>query len=690
MTALGMIAKNTNSKSRDKYFRLMTFIEVASILVYGFVFLFLFEDSEELVIDRVLTLFIGLLAFSGTFLEIEKKAIKLLSFISFYAFTFQIILANFLNDFDIYHFTSLLIAVQAISVGFGRSQTATKYLVITFLAFSGTILFSANLGYIDKIVLTGSIGILSIILHVVIKIKDNFEQKLKFKEEFLRTLVTKTEEAIVITDFEGDIFETNTVALYMFGYKPDELEGRNFSLLRKFRLTIEEDETGVNQLLENKFWNDEISLVKKDKSEFDAFVSISFIKKQGQEFLVYKVSDITMRKAAERELVKAKEQAEAAAVAKSSFLATMSHEIRTPMNGVIGMTNILGDTDLNDDQLHYINTIKKSSQNLLTIINEVLDFSKAESGKMIAELIPLNLNDLITEVPDLMGPIAEEKHVTLTGLIESETPPNIISDPTRIKQILVNLVSNALKFTESGKVHINVRARAREKDDIFLEFRVSDTGIGIPEEKLAYVFDSFTQSDSSTTRKYGGTGLGLAICQKLVKLLEGNIWVKSKLGEGSTFTFTIKSIIHNAVGFKQEVSESGIQDSELLLGMQILLAEDNPINQEVASLILRGLGGQITIANNGLEALEQCKKVDYDLIFMDVQMPEMDGLEATRQIISQPSSCGTPYIIAMTANAFDEDKRMCLEAGMEDFISKPIMIDKLKAAISTFRQKVHS
>lgn len=688
MKALGMIAKDNKSRDGVEYYRLMTFVEILSILLYGFVFLFLLEGSQELVVDRVLTLFIAALAFASSFLDIDKKIIRSLSLISFYAFTAQVILNNSLNAYSTYHLISLLIAFQAVSISCGHIKIARNYLV-----FFGTIgiigvVFQGEMDFTNKFLLCGSMTSLNILLFIVIYAKDTFEQKLKFKEEFLRTLVSKTEEGILITNFEGDILETNAVALNMFGYRAEEIENKNFSALRESHLTPEEDKKGVNQILENKFWNDEITLVKQDKSEFDAFVSISLIKNNGQEFLVYRVSDITMRKISERELVNAKDLAEQAALAKSSFLATISHEIRTPMNGVIGMANALNNMELNKHQKRYVNTIQRSSKNLLTIINEVLDFSKAESGKMTLELIPCSLKEVIEDVLDLMSRSASEKNVTLTSKIDANTPLDLITDPTKIKQILTNLVSNALKFTNKGGVHIDVRARAKEKRTFYLEFKVTDSGIGIPEEKLSNVFESFTQSDSSTTRKFGGTGLGLSICQKLVNLMGGNIWAKSEEGKGSTFIFSIKASEYLKEGDSAPIVISEINDEELLMGYKILLAEDNRINQEVALLILKGLGGTADIAENGKETLEACRQKDYDIIFMDIQMPEMDGLEATKIILSNESSFGRPYIIAMTASAFKEDMKICLDSGMKDFISKPIMMDRLRSAIAKFRELV--
>jgi len=590
------------------------------------------------------------------------------------------------NDFDFFYLINMVLTIQAIGVALGRAKKVIRYGIFTCSALGLGVAMNKDLVLTHKLTYTVICITPAVLVYIIVRVKERFEKSLRFKEEFLRTLVTKTEEAIILADFEGDIFEVNTVALYMFGYTAEELEGNNFSLLRQDVLTEENDKKGVKLLLENKFWNEEILLKKNDKSVFDAYVSVSYIKKQDEEYLVYRVSDISMRKNAEKQLIKAKEEAESAAVAKTSFLATMSHEIRTPMNGVIGMTNILGKTPLDSEQARYVETIKKSSSNLLSIINEVLDFSKAESGKMTLERIPLNIKGQLTEVMDLMSSMADQKGLSLTAKIETDTPEIVISDPTKVKQVLTNLISNSLKFTSQGGVSITIKKRAEEKQDVFLEFKIQDTGIGIKAENQAKVFETFTQSDSSTTRKFGGTGLGLAICKKLVGLMGGNIWVDSKPGVGSTFYFTIKAEKFNNT-FKETTENETHDESTLMSGIRILLAEDNAVNQEVASLIFKGMGGSVEVASNGLEAIEMCKKASYDLIFMDVQMPEMDGIQATKEIKSDKLAYGNPYIIAMTANAFEEDRKNCFEAGMHDFISKPIMMDSLKKAVLKFKTR---
>ena len=417
--------------------------------------------------------------------------------------------------------------------------------------------------------------------------------------------------------------------------------------------------------------------------------------------LIWCFRDITAKKDADRrqmqlmeDLRQAKEEAEEAVRTKAAFLAMMSHEIRTPINGVIGMTQLLAGTELNAEQNKFVRTIQVSGEMLLSVINDILDFSKIESGKLELENAPLDVKALVRDIYDVQLSKAKEKGLKFEVMMQPQVPPFIIGDVTRLRQILLNLVSNALKFTDAGSVRIGVRLASDQvptADRHFqLLFSVTDTGIGISTEQMPRLFQPFSQATVSTSRKYGGTGLGLVICKNLVETMGGKIQVESKANQGSTFSFTVMTQI------AKEQPSYTLQDAmnknvtgNIRLGdripLKILIAEDNLINQELAMAMLIKIGYQPDVVDNGLAVLEALQVNHYDLLLLDVQMPEMDGLETATYLVNHWDELQTGYerptIIAMTASAMQGDREMCLRAGMDDYISKPIMMDSLQRTI---------
>ncbi|MFY9224048.1 MAG: ATP-binding protein [Blastocatellia bacterium] len=374
---------------------------------------------------------------------------------------------------------------------------------------------------------------------------------------------------------------------------------------------------------------------------------------------------------------------------KSQFLANMSHEIRTPLNGIIAISQLLISSSLNKEQEELIEIVRTSGNNLLVIINEILDFSKIEAGKLELEFIGCDVREIIQQSIQLLALQAKDKGLKLDYSINKDTRTFLISDVTRLQQILVNLISNAVKFTNKGEVSISL-SNTKKTDKIYeFHFQVKDTGIGIAPKQINKLFQPFSQVDASTTRKYGGTGLGLVISKRLSELLGGKMWVESTLGKGSTFHFTIMAEVVNDDEIQkiQSIRNKNLNIDSIVkdFPLEILVAEDNLINQQIALKVLKKIGYQADIASNGLEVLNKLEQKQYDLILMDVQMPEMDGLEATRQICKLYSKEKRPRIIAVTAGAMEANRQQCLEAGMDGFSTKPIDIVKLNQILSQYQ-----
>jgi len=496
-----------------------------------------------------------------------------------------------------------------------------------------------------------------------------------YENTALRQAITDAAlDAIVIIDAEGIIREFNPNAEQLFGYSKNEAVGLPIAktiIPERYR---DAHEAGMQRYLSDGSERVigkrvEIEAIKRDGSEFPIELTVLPVKAGGRLLFTANIRDITERRQAEDQLKHAKEAAEAASKAKSEFLAAMSHEIRTPLNGVLGVLTLISDTNLDDEQQRLLKTAYASGQNLFTLISDVLDLSKIEAGRMEHEFVDFNPVTIAREAVDLANTTAAEKAIDLRLDVQDEIP-SVRSDQAQIRQILTNLVANAVKFTSKGFVCVNVKS-----SDGRLRYEVVDTGIGIATDDQGKLFQKFSQVDPSSRRRYGGTGLGLAICRELVQRLDGEIGVQSNEGEGSVFWFEVP--VAKATEEIEDVPIGLDVSPQIKIDARILLAEDSQTNALVATGFLKAVGAKVDVATNGLEVLEAAANHKYDIIVMDVSMPEMDGIEATEALRARPGWTQSVPIVALTANASQEDKQACLAVGMTDFLTKPIERSKL-------------
>lgn len=495
------------------------------------------------------------------------------------------------------------------------------------------------------------------------------EQSLRIKAAAIESAMS----ALVLADQSGRLTYANPAFMRLWGYDyPSEILGRN---PEDFMWSPEQLRLGLCSLRDNCNLVREFGAIRKDGTRFDVVMSVSQVKNERGESLGMQASftDITQRKQMELALVNAKNEAELANSSKSIFLANMSHELRTPMNGIIGFAGLLKDAELPDDLAEYVRIIHASAKTLLNIINDILDVSKIESGNMVLENKPFYLDACIRDSLDVIRIPAEQKNIALLTEIAPGTPLLITGDEARLLQVLTNLLSNAVKFTEAGEISVVAHAVDLNAGYAQLVFAVKDTGIGIAPEQLEIILKPFQQADPSYTRKYGGTGLGLAISKELCERMGGKLSVQSEPGKGSVFTFTIlvKTIQEGGTAYDPSAVVDKVK-TKRRMPLRILVAEDDSTNQLVIQSILQKYGYSCDLVPNGAQAVDAVQQKPYDVVFMDIQMPELDGIQATRQIYDLGIKNRAGTIIGLTAHALQEDRRACLNAGMDDYLCKPV------------------
>lgn len=573
--------------------------------------------------------------------------------------------------------------------------TTRQHPVYDFGSQAGTLYMALSLR--GLLVETALVGLGGLVLGLIvffplrtlpIRSLRSLTEALTHSEKAYRQLVELSPDGIYINQDEKIVY-INATGIRLFGaHTAADLLGTSFwdrlhpdshDLVRQRLREIQATQTAVALVEEN--------YVRLDGSVFPVDVAAAPFVYQGRPALQVVFHDLTERKRVEGALAYARDAAEAANRAKSRFLANMSHEIRTPMNGVLGMAQLLTrQANLTKQQRHYLEVLQESGETLLRIIDEILDFSKIESGKLVLAEVEFDLRQQVGDALRLLIPQSQHKGLILFWQVAANVPGRFYGDPDRLRQILCNLVDNAIKFTRHGEIQVNVsvagieKAASRRGDRVRLLFRVRDSGIGIPDTAHAYLFQPFMQADDSASRSYGGTGLGLIIAKQIVELMGGEIGYENVPGGGAIFWFTVRLASAFATAELGAVNQSG--EREPLTG-HVLLVEDNLVNALVAQAMLQSFGLEVSVAANGKEALAVWETRPFDAVLMDCQMPEMDGFEATRRIREREAATSNPSvmppipIIALTANAFAEDRAQCLAVGMDDFLAKPFSRDDL-------------
>lgn len=515
----------------------------------------------------------------------------------------------------------------------------------------------------------------------------------KMRERF-RLVVEAAPNGMVLVDDQGLIVFVNSQIENMFGYQRQELIGQPVEILvpprfranhpglrRSFMAAPVARPMGAGR---------DLFALKKDGTEMPVEIGLNPMSTDSRTYVLASIIDISERKRAE-ELIKARDEALALSKLKSAFIANISHELRTPLSGILGMNELLLQMNLGAEQKEAAEAIREAAQSLLSIVNDILDIARIEAGKLTLNSVPMNVFELVQQAVRVLSELARKKKLRLIATLDNAIPEYVLGDLDRIRQVLLNLIGNAVKFTDSGQVTVSATVEREEQEFVEMRFAVSDTGIGIEESQINTLFEPFRQLDSSPTRRYGGTGLGLSICKTLVEMMGGTIGAESVIGQGSTFWFTIplrqleREHPLPESGRAEPSRRSSTEDGAPVDGHLVLIAEDNALLQTLALKQLRKLGLEAHLVTTGYQAVSAATEIAFDLILMDISMPELDGLEATRRIREFEKTIGrhTP-IIAMTAAAMKSDLQRCRDAGMDDYLAKPVAIEELKAKLQNW------